>query len=94
MLQQLHSNHMGIEKIKLQVHELVYWLNMNADIENTFKQCVICLDYQQNNHMEKIVHELPCKPRKVVGDDIFSINNNTILCILDLLQHVPGYKEG
>ena len=41
----LHSNHMGIEKMRLEVRESVYWVNMNADIENTIKQCATCLDY-------------------------------------------------
>ena len=38
ILQHLHSSHMGIEKM---------WLNMNVDIGNIVKQCTICLNYQQ-----------------------------------------------
>ena len=36
-LQQLHINHMGIEKTKLLVHDSLYWIGMNADIENHIK---------------------------------------------------------
>ena len=44
ILQQLHSNHMCIEEMTLLAHELVYGVNMNADTENTIKQCATCLN--------------------------------------------------
>ena len=37
MLQYLHSNNMGIEKIMLPMCSSVYWLHMNAHIKNTVK---------------------------------------------------------
>ena len=32
---------------QLPVKELVYWVNMNANIENTIIWCETCLEYQQ-----------------------------------------------
>ena len=49
ILKQLHSNHMGIEKTRLLVYKSVYWVNMNADIENAVKQystCIECMNTQ------------------------------------------------
>ena len=43
MLEQLHTNHMGIEKMHLLIRESAYWVNMNANIEQTVKQCSTCL---------------------------------------------------
>ena len=37
ILDQLHSNHMGIEMMQLFTKESAYWINMNADIENMVK---------------------------------------------------------
>ena len=37
ILQQLHYNHMGIEKTRNIVHKFIYWLNINADIVNIMK---------------------------------------------------------
>ena len=37
VLRQLQSNQMGIEKMRLLAHKSVYWVNMNADIENAVK---------------------------------------------------------
>ena len=54
ILQQLHSNCMGTgKKMRLLVHESVYWLNMNADIENTMKYCATYQDYRQTQQHEK-----------------------------------------
>ena len=38
---QLHTNHLGVEKTKLLACECVYWSSINADIEKYIKQCVI-----------------------------------------------------
>ena len=35
ILQQLHSNHMDIEKMSFLACASVYWMNINTDIENT-----------------------------------------------------------
>ena len=35
ILEQLHSTHMGIEKIRCLARKSGYWVNMNVDIENT-----------------------------------------------------------
>ena len=37
VLDQLHRNHMGIEKTKLLACECVYWYSINADIEKYIK---------------------------------------------------------
>ena len=55
VLDQLHLNHMGIKKTKLLTHELVYWVNINTDIEKHIK-IVTCLEFQQTQPKEKMVH--------------------------------------
>ena len=42
VLDQLHTNHMGIEKTKLLARECVYWYSINADMEKYIKQCATC----------------------------------------------------
>ena len=46
MFQQLHINHMSIEKTKILVHKSLNWIGINADIENHIKNCSACLDFQ------------------------------------------------
>ena len=70
--------------MKLLVFESVYWVNMNAHIENTVKQCAICQDYHLTEPHEKAIpYDILCKPWEVVGADILSIDNTKLLCIVD-----------
>ena len=60
VLNQLHTNHMGIEKIKFLARECVYWPSINADIEKYIKQCPMCLKFQQTQPKERILyHDIP-----------------------------------
>ena len=49
---------------------------MNAAIECVVKQCITCLEYQQMQPEGNVLHyEIPSRPWKVVGTDVFVINN-------------------
>ena len=79
-LDQLHTNHMGIEKTKLPACESVYWSSINVDIKN----CATCLEYKQMQPKEMIIyHDIPLRPWEVLGTDIFHFNNKNYLCIVD-----------
>ena len=45
-LKQLYMNHIGIRKTRLVARKSIFWINMNADIEETVKNCPTCLDFQ------------------------------------------------
>ena len=84
ILEQLHTNHMGIEKTKLLACESVYWSSINADMENFIKNCATCLQFQQTEPKEKIIHhDIPLRPWEVVSTDVFQFNNKNYLCIVD-----------
>ena len=92
-IQILHRNHMGIEKTWLLKRESVNWITMN-DIECMVKQCTMCLEYQQTQPWEKALnYEVPCRPREVVGGDVFVINNKTLLCVVDYHSKFPIVKK-
>ena len=74
---------MGIEKVRLFARESVYWVNMNADTENTINQSGTCLEYQQTNHMRKQSQNVPCKAWELVGADILFVKNKICMCIVD-----------
>ena len=91
-LDQLHSNHLWIEKTWLHARELVYY--MNADIEHMVKQCFICLAYWQIQPQEKALHyEMPSRHFIVVGVDVFMSNIKTLLHIIDYHSKFPNSKE-
>ena len=75
---------MGIEKMGLLANESVYLINMSKNIENTVKQCVIYMGYQQTQPCEKIIpYKMPHKPWEMVSADIFTIKNNALFYIVD-----------
>ena len=56
VLQQLHSNHMGTEKTQMLTREVMYCININADIEQTVVQCSTCLECQNTQPCEAVLH--------------------------------------
>ena len=75
----------------MQISKLV---NMNTDAENTLKQFATCLEYQHTQLKEKaITHEFPTKQWRIVWADIFSINKETFLCIVDYYSKFPVMKR-
>ena len=93
-LDQLHINHMDIEKTKLLACECVYWQSINADIEKYIKQCATCLEFQQTQPKEKIIHhEVPLRPWEVVGADVFHFNNINYLCVVHYNSKFPIIRK-
>ena len=65
VLNQLHTNHMGIEKTKLLAHKCVYWYSINADIKKYIKQCATCLEFQQTHQKKRsFIMMYPSDPGK------------------------------
>ena len=94
ILEQLHTDHMGMEKTKLLAHESVYWLPINADIDNFIRKCPTCLHFQQMQLKEKIIHhDIPLCPWEVIGMDVFHFNNKNYLHIIDYNSKFPVIKN-
>ena len=91
---QLHVNHTGMEKGKLLASELVYWVNINNDIERHIKNCTTCLTFHQTQLKDKIMHhDILAKLWEVIGTDMFTLNNKHYLCIVDYHCKFPIIKK-
>ena len=67
---------------------------MNVNIEQTWKQCATCLDHQHTQpHKCELHYEVPYKPWKVVGTDIFMVYNKALLCMADYCSEFPTVKN-
>ena len=94
VLDQLYSNHMGIEKTKLLAHESVYWSDINVDMEKYIKSCATCLEFQQTQPKEKIIHhDIPLRLWEVLSADVFHFNDKNYLCIVDYHSKFPMAKR-
>ena len=71
ILEQLHSNHLGMGKKTFSKGTGVLG-ERECRHENTVKQCATWWEYKQMQLNEKAIpYEVPCKPWKVVVVDIF-----------------------
>ena len=67
---------MGIEKTRLLACESVYWSSIKADIEDCIKNFATCLEFQQTQPKDKIIHHnIPLRLWQVIGADVFHFNN-------------------
>ena len=79
--------------MKLLVREYIYWVNINADINNVIKSCSTCLEFQATQLKDKpILHDIPDKLWKTVDADICMLNNKTYFCIVDYHSKFPVMK--
>ena len=84
----------GYRKNKLLAHESVYWHSINVDIEKYIKNCATCLELQQMQPKEKIIHhDIPLRPWEVLGADVFHFNNKNYLCVMDYHSKFPIIKR-
>ena len=73
---------------------MVYWVNINTDIENHIKNCITFLEFQQTQPRQKIIHhDIPLRPWEAIGADIFHLNNKNYLCIIDYHSKFPVIKR-
>ena len=94
VLDQPHTKHMGIEKTKLLTCESVSWSDINVVIKKYIKSCATCLEFQQMQPKEKIVHyDILLRPWEVLGADVFHFNNKNYLCIVDYHSKFPMVKR-
>ena len=91
MLRNIHSSHLGVEKCKRRARDVMFWPGMAAQIQDTVANCHICSTHQQSNTKEPMIaHEIPTRPWSQVGADLFEINNQKYLVMVD---YYSGFIE-
>ena len=72
MLSRLHEGHAGTEKCKSRAAEVMYWPNINRDIEARVADCPVCATFASSNVREPMFPPpLPTRPWAKLGADIF-----------------------
>ena len=86
----IHESHLGIEKCKSRARVVVYWPGMCAAIERMVVKCSVCLKYQRTNQKEPFVtQKIPHTPSQKVRADIFELNSNSYLVVVDYYSKYP-----
>ena len=91
MLSQIHRSHLGITLCQNRAKDVIYWPGMLKDIENIVKKCQTCNELQYNNQKEPLIpEEVPEKPWQKVGTDLFELDGEHYIVIVD---YYSGFFE-
>ena len=97
MLKLIHSSHMGVDHYKRRGRDILFWLGMNAQIEDLVKGCTISSTYKHKNTKEPLLsHCIPSRPWEKVGADLFELNWRHYLILVDYYSYfieVDGLNE-
>ena len=86
--QKLRDSHIGSGCV-CRVRETVYWPGMNAEITDYIQKCDVCMSLQSNQTKEPLIcHEPTSRPWEKVATDIFTLDDENYLCIVD---YYSGY---
>ena len=85
VLEKLHEGHFGIERTKLRARDMVYWLEINADIEALIKTCEICQENGCRNNKDLVLaREIPMAPWTLLEMGIFTCKDHSFLLTVDV----------
>lgn len=86
----LHEGHQGINSCIRSAKGIVYWHNINKDIEKYVSQCHTCLTFRRNNSKEPLIpHDYKLLAWNKVGIDLFEINKKIYLIVIDYFSKYP-----
>lgn len=72
MLKIIHEGHMGNERCRNQIKDVLFWPYINNDIKNIVESCEICVNYRRSNARESMIsHTIPDLPWQKLGVDFF-----------------------
>ena len=67
----------------------MYWIGINADIEDYTKRCQECIKQSQTANEPLQPHDIPEGPWRKLGMDYFHFNGNTYVLICDYFSKFP-----
>ncbi|XP_064630897.1 uncharacterized protein K02A2.6-like [Lineus longissimus] len=94
ILEQLHDAHQGIEKTRRLARELVYWPNINKDVEDLVSKYSTCQEYRPQDKKEPLIpHEIAKGPWMKLASDLFEVNGRMYLVLADYFTKYPIVAE-
>ena len=82
-LHHLHKGHLSANKVQENAREHMYWIGINADIEDYTKRCQECIKWSQIAKEPLQPHDIPEGPWRKLGMDYFNFNGNSYVLICD-----------
>ena len=83
----LHEGHLGLNKCKLRTKDIVYWPDLNEQLEKLVLNCELCLKYSHSKCQQKpsssLGEKIPVYPWTKLATDIFHFESSCYLLIVN-----------
>ncbi|XP_037515258.1 uncharacterized protein K02A2.6-like [Rhipicephalus sanguineus] len=89
MLELLHDRHQGINRCKALAQESVWWPGINNQIETFVCNCHTCAETRVQHSEPMLPSSTPCRPWEAVGIDLFHLNGQDIVLLVDYRSCFP-----
>lgn len=84
ILSMAHASHMGFQKTKNFVKNIIFWPTLYNDLKYYVQNCMICQKFMPNNQKEPLcAHEVPRYPWEKVGVDLFEFDRQKYIVVVD-----------
>ena len=94
ILTKLHASHQGMEKTKLRARTSVFWRNINRDIDDMTRSCIVCQEFHPRQSKEPLIPtEVPPRAWHTIGTDIFFFDDDEYLIIVDYYSKYPFVRK-
>ena len=88
-LSHLHKGHLSANKVQENAKQHMYWIGIDADIEDYTKRCQECIKRSQVAKEPLQPHDIPESPWRKLGMDYFNFNGNSYVLICDYFSKFP-----
>ena len=88
-LQRIHTGHLGIEKCRKRTSSSVWWPGVMQQITQLVQNCQVCLKESKPGKEPLISTVLPKFPWQVVGTDLFELNKDNYVLVVDYFSRFP-----
>ena len=88
-LNKIHEGHQGAERCRWRTKASVWWPGITAQIKQMVDNCKICAKSMQRRREPLITASLPEYPWKVIGTDLFELQGQQYLLVVDYFSRYP-----
>jgi len=90
MLKKIHQGHLGREKCKKRAREVLFWPNMNIDIDNLVANSDVCQKYRSMQQAEPLMpNKISSHPWERISIDLFSHDRKDYIVVVDSYSNYP-----
>ena len=88
-LKKVHAGHQGRERCQSRIRCSVWWPGVMKQMAATIQQCPACAKEATPRKQPLMPSPLPDYPWQVIGTDLFKLNGETYLLVVDYLLKYP-----